>query len=228
MVPGSYKPQKWSKYKYMKGSDRERTLAREIYYSDHYFSYRQLWSFAEQIHHIRQFYPENLLEIGLGNGFVSEFFRKMGVNVKTSDINPNLIPDIVAPLQDLSEFVKPDEFDLISCCEVLEHIPFEEFETSIKMFSSLSDRLFLTLPVHGRYIGFGGLVQLPKFRRWLGVWLRLPIKPPPLADMHFWEIGYSSQTSKREIIKLLSLYYSQVEFGLFKANPYHYYFKCRK
>ncbi|MBK8985791.1 MAG: methyltransferase domain-containing protein [Chloroflexi bacterium] len=210
----------------MRGYDREKNLDREIYYSDHYFSYGQLWSFTEQIYHISQFKPQRLIEVGVGNGFVSGFFKTMGIHVKTFDINPNLFPDIVAPLHDLSDFVHSNEFDLISCCEVLEHIPFEEFENLIGQFSTLSERLFLTLPVHSKYIGFGGLIRLPKFLRWVGIWLRLPMKSRQLFDSHFWEIDYDDKTSKKEILGLLNKYYWKVETGLFKANPYHRYFSC--
>jgi hypothetical protein len=150
----------------------------------------------------------------------------MSVYVKTVDINPNLKPDIVSPLQDMGHFIKANEFDLITCCEVLEHIPFEEFETSIHQFSTLSDRLFLTLPVYGEFFGFGGFLRLPKIVRWDGFWLRLPPRSSSLAEMHYWEIDYNRTTSKREILKLLYKYYHQVETGLFKANPYHRYFRC--
>lgn len=210
----------------MKGQERERTLAREDYYTENYFSYNQLWSFIEQIYHIKQFQPQSVIEIGVGNGFVSEFLKRMGIKVKTFDINPNLMPDIVAPLQDIGNYVKPNEFNLISCCEVLEHLPFEEFESSIRKFSNLSNNLFLSLPNHGRYYGFGGLVKLPKFSRWMGIWFRFPLGKSRLPDMHFWEVDYNQQTSKKQIINLLAKYYRRVDTGHFKANPYHCFFKC--
>ena len=211
----------------MKGEERERKLSMEYYHSDNYFSYDRLWSYSEQIQHIMRMQPRNLIEIGVGNGFVSEFLRKTGIDVKTFDINPDLQPDVVAPVQEVGDFIEPGEYDLISCCEVLEHLPFEEFEPIVREFSCLAERLFLTLPVFGtRRIGFGGLVQLPGFSRWLGLWLRLPKRRQPLPDMHFWEIDYSKQTRKERIMQILRKHYRDVETGLFKANPYHRYFKC--
>ncbi len=150
----------------------------------------------------------------------------MGVRVKTFDINPALEPDVVASLHDIGDFVEPNEFDLISCCEVLEHLPFEHFESAISTFARFSDRLFLTLPVHGQSFGFGGVLHFPKFHRWLGAWLRMPIGQGRLPNMHFWEIDYDRKTRKKEILKVLGRYYESVETGLFKANPYHCYFKC--
>lgn len=210
----------------MRGKERESTLAKEVYYADSYFTYSQLWSFVEQIQHIKQFSPHSVIEIGVGNGFVSEFLKKMGIRVKTFDINPNLMPDVIAPLQDIGNYVTPREFDLISCCEVLEHLPFTEFEGAISTFAGLSGQLFLSLPNHGRIIGFGGMIQLPKFSRWVGAWFRLPAGSSRLPDMHFWEIDYNDETSRKQITKLLQKYYQNVTSGYFKANPYHCFFRC--
>lgn len=210
----------------MRGLERERTLAREVYYAENYFTYSQLWSFVEQIQHIKQFDPHSIIEIGVGNGFVSEFLRKMGIKVKTFDINPNLVPDVVTPLHDIGNYVAPGEFDLISCCEVLEHLPFVEFEGAISEFSGLSNQLFLSLPNHGRTFGFGGVIRLPKFHRWIGAWFRLPFRAGRLPDMHFWEVNYNHETSRKQITNLLKRYYRSVDTGYFKANPYHCFFRC--
>ncbi len=212
----------------MKGPVREENLAKTAYLSDEYFAYSQLWSFSEQIYQINLLKPVNMLEIGVGNGFVSRFLENMGVNVTTLDINPALDPDIVAPVDGIADYVTPNEFDLIVCCEVLEHLPFEEFEGIIEQFSRLSPRLFLTIPTNFKYIGFGGFLKFPGLTRWLGLWLEWPLKHAELADMHFWEIGYDRKTSQKKIMETLNKYYSDVETDLFKANPYHRYFRCTR
>jgi len=212
-----------------RGPERERDLPRDAYFSEEYFTYPQLWSFVDQIYHIRRLASSSMVEVGVGNGIVSSFFRAMGLRVKTFDINPRLKPDVVAPVDKIGDFVAPAEFDLISCCEVLEHMPFDEFETVIRSFSHLSDNLFLTLPVHGRSCGFGGNVRLPRCRRrWIGIWFRLPpTRRRPVAYPHLWEVDYESRTRKAEILRILRSHYEQVETGLFKANPRHRYFACR-
>lgn len=212
----------------MKGYEREKSLAREVYASEAYFAYDQLWSFAEQIQHIRRLQPRSVIEVGVGNGFVSGFLRSVGTQVLTFDINPNLHPDVVASVDDINSYVNEREYDLISCCEVLEHLPFHKFEFTIDMFSRLSENLFLTLPVHGTHIGFGGLIQAHRFRRWVGIWQRIPSRTRQLPEMHFWEVDHSKDTSKRAILSLLAKYYSDVDSGYLKANPYHRYFRCRR
>jgi hypothetical protein len=201
------------------------TEPRDAYLSDKNFTYSQLWSFVEQIYHIRSFNHNNTMEVGIGSGFVSIFLKTFGYRVKTLDINPNLKPDIVAPVHSMDDSILPGEFDLISCCEVLEHIGFENFESAIRMFSTLSQSLFLTLPVHGRKYGLGGVVILPRLYRWFGIWLRFPRKAELIKE-HRWEIDYDHNTRKKEILKILNKYYSKVYTGYFMANPYHRYFKC--
>jgi hypothetical protein len=212
----------------IRGPDREKNLDKDVYFEDSYFTYTQLWSFVEQIYHIREFRPQSMLEIGVGNGFVSMFCKVSGINVKTFDINPKLEPDMVASVYEIGKLIKPNEFDLISCCEVLEHLPFEDFEGIIKTFSSISSSLFLTLPAYGRKIGFGGVVELPRFYRWFGLWLKVPTRRGRLPDIHFWGVDFEHTTRRKAIAAILNIYYSEVKTGFFKANPYHCFFECRE
>jgi hypothetical protein len=212
----------------MKGYEREISLLKEVYLSDRYFSYSQLWSFVEQIYYIKKINSTNIVEIGKGNGFVSDILKSAGDNVTTIDINPKLNPDIVANIQDVDKFIHPGEYDLISCCEVLEHLPFYEFEKSIRMFSNNCNKLFLTLPMYNKYFGFGGYIKFINNSTWRGIWIKLPFSGKKLPDEHYWEINYSKETKKKNIIQILKKYYKIIDTGLFKANPYHRYFICTK
>lgn len=208
-----------------RGSEREKQLTRNDYLTKEYFSYNQLWSFSEQIYHIMGTKPESVLEIGIGNGFVSTFLKQIGILVTTVDINENLNPDVILPVEEISKRFTKSSFNLISCCEVLEHIPFESFEQIIKDFSIVSRKLFLTLPMHNRSYGIGGFIQMPKFDTWIGAWLSLP-KNKELPPPHYWEINHSRQTKNKIIVSILKKYYSDVESSLFKMHPAHRYYKC--
>lgn len=209
-----------------RGAERERTMLREYYLSDAYFSFEQLWSFSEQIHRIRAMKPQRMIEIGVGNGFVSGFLRNCGVEVLTADINPELKPDLVIPVQDLFKHVDQGAYDLIACCEVLEHIPFDEFEDIIAMFARLSNRLFLTLPCAGRIIGVGGMFMKSWGRRWHSFWMHIPSKRYQMQHMHYWEVGSEKNTRRDALQRVLHKYYHEVDTGCFKLNPYHRYFTC--
>jgi len=210
-----------------RGYQREATLPRENYLTEAYFSIEQLWSFSEQIYRIRLSKPKNIIEVGVGNGFVSNILKLSGLDVLTCDINPDLNPDIISSVEELPKNVRSGAYELISCCEVLEHMPFEKFEKSINIFASLSDNLFLTLPVSGRIIGIGGLFMKSWGRRWFSWWIHIPSKLYQMATMHYWEIGYEKKYQTRALVKILEMYYECVETNTFRLNPYHQYFMCK-
>ena len=138
-----------------RGTERERDLDRDVYFSDSYFSMDQLCSFAHQLNFIHSMRPTSAIEIGLGNGFVSTFLRRAGIPVITADINAALEPDICAPLGEVSSHIESLR-DVVICCEVLEHMPLEELDANLDHLRSLGDRLFLTLPNSYRSWGFSG------------------------------------------------------------------------
>jgi hypothetical protein len=167
-----------------------------------------------------------MVEIGLGNGFVATFLKMTGIEVLTVDINPDLAPDLLAPVGELEHHLAPGAYDLISCCEVLEHMPFEEFKHSIGVFARTSPDLFLTLPVAGRTIGFGGMWMKSWGRRWYSRWLHFPSKKYPLPSMHFWEVGWQREHRVDALVAVLKEHYRDVETNCFHLNPYHRYFLC--
>jgi hypothetical protein len=209
-----------------RGAARESRLDRRAYWTKGYLSYRQLWSTIEQLRHVAAFEPTRVLEIGVGNGFVAQILRSMDIEVTTFDINAQLRPDIVGDVTQVGDHVAPGEYDLVSCCEVLEHLPFDHFEPTIATFAALSPRLFLTIPSAARHVGMAGLIRLPLIGdRWFGAWLGLG-RRRKLARAHFWEVGSENETSARAVTAALRRHYRRVESGQFRLNPYHLYFRA--
>lgn len=168
----------------------------------------------------------------MGNGFTSSFLIRSGVDVTTVDINPNLDPDICCDLQDLPS-VLSKSFDVVSCCEVLEHMPWIDFEKNIAVLRGFGDVLFLSLPYGKIIVGMGGFFRLPNNKyvkvptnKIMGLWASLPFRQKTLPPEHFWELDHSSETSIKAVKKVLSRYYSRVSCGVFELNPYHRYFIC--
>ena len=209
-----------------RGLERERSVSRDTYLADSYFTYDQLWSFVEQLYHIQAMGPRNIVEVGVGNGFVSQFLRTMGRTVLTCDINPELKPDLLVSVTELDQHIKVGEYDLIACCEVLEHMPFEHFEDTIRRFAKLSDKLFLTLPVYGVKFGIGGFFAVRYRRRWFSWWRVSSAFKYEMPPMHFWELGSQRETRLRAITAILQRHYRDVKTDFFKLNPYHRYFRC--
>lgn len=211
-----------------KGEAREKALDKDVYYSDSYFSILQLYSLSQQLHEIYKLKPNSILEIGIGNGFTSSFLKRAGYEVYTVDINPNLKPDLVSSIDGMPENLPNKQFDLVVCCEVLEHMPFEQFESAIEIFRSYSDQLLLTLPSYQAWIGFSGFLRIPKIGyKQLSLGFNVS-RPKKLEDnMHFWELGSHVYSNRRNVIALLSKYYSSVEHGVFIAPRHHEYFICK-
>ena len=207
-----------------KGHDRERSLARSEYFSEGYFALPVLFSQTMQIRQIYELKPKSVLEIGPGNGFVASFLKRSGVEVVTADINPDLEPDICAPLSELSAHVS-QKFDLVVCCEVLEHMPLSDLDANLDILRSVGDRLLMSLPNARASVGFGSLVRLPRLARFLlDAHVNLPIKHKLEGSPHFWEVGYTSDCTRRNIVARLKTRYGRVKHFRFALNPYHYFF----
>jgi len=204
----------------MKGKEREKLLGREIYFSPQYFHLRQLCSFAHQIHDIYHLSPFSVLEVGIGNGFTSAILKQAGLSVTTADINPELGADHCASIHELPEILPPKKFDLVVCCEVLEHLLFAEFDQAIEGFKKMAPRHYLTLPVHYRTFGFGGFVRLSWILRCVSCFLEIPIRRA-LTSQHFWEVNSEETTGTEKIKKTLLRNYPLVKTWAYALNPYH-------
>lgn len=209
-----------------KGSERERNLPKSSYFGEHYFGLQQLFSFSYQIHDIYHLKPSNILEIGVGNGFTSSFLRRSGFDVTTADINPGLEPDICCSIEELPHHVGQGNYDLIVCCEVLEHMPFDEFVGNIEVIRSIGKRLYLTLPNYNKVFGFSGLIRIPKFAQKI---VQKQFEMPgdkQLPPEHYWEVGSSPTTHRKEIRRILNNFYQAVDVTNYGLNPYHLSFTC--
>jgi SAM-dependent methyltransferase len=186
----------------------------------------QLCSFAHQINDIYKFNANKILEVGIGNGFVSTYLKRAGYDVTTVDINCELGPDLCLPISELEEKLHGKSFDLVVCCEVLEHMPFSEFLDSIRIFRKLSSQLYLTLPNYNKVFGIGGFLGIPKIGTFpVEVMLELPSRKI-LDKSHFWEINSSKQTSRNNIVKLLGNHYESISVKRYSLNPCHIAFKA--
>lgn len=104
-------------------------------------------SYWHQIHEIISLEPKKVLEVGIGNGFVTRYLRANGWNVTTLDIVSELGPDVAGSV--LSLPFSDTAFDVIACFEVLEHLPYEDFTKALEELRRVSQRhLILSVPDH--------------------------------------------------------------------------------
>jgi len=118
--------------------------------------FRKLHSYNMQIYLSLYTNPRKVLEIGLGEGYVSHVLKKY-CELKTADIDPNLNPDIILDISELEQFkqFKDNEYDLIIICEVLEHVPFNLFESILKSLKRITKNyVLISLPNQNHFLNF--------------------------------------------------------------------------
>lgn len=73
--------------------------------------------------------------------------KEVGVNVYTFDFNNALEPDFCGDVANITE-VLPEDFkvDVILCCEVLEHLPYENFEPMLNQLNNIVRKKVRTRP----------------------------------------------------------------------------------
>lgn len=191
-------------------------------------SYEQLPRFISywyQIDTIRKLNPKSILEIGKGTGFVYDYLKKNGFNVTSMDYNSALKPDIV---QDVREINLDKKYDLISCSEVLEHIPYEDFCSVLGKFNKISNYVLLCIPVGGAYFSmnfrFSGLKKIFK-KEFLGFGLVLsPFwKKFKKNEQHYWESGYKNYSIRKLKKEFKKEFKIKKEFSN-SFYPYHRFF----
>lgn len=123
------------------------------YRSRDYNSKERVCSFWHQFDETARFDPESVLEVGPGAGIVTRCLRGAGFAVTTLDLDPTLEPDVCASVTELP--FEDRSFDIAVCCEVLEHLPYDEAERALHEVR--------------RVVRSGAVVSLPDVRPWFGV-----------------------------------------------------------
>lgn len=201
----------------------EKTMVKN--YKFRQYDYQAHWmSYWHQIDEVLKLEPDKVLEVGIGNKIVSDYLKKEVREVKTLDIDKNLKPDFVASVTKMS--LADDSFDLILCAEVLEHLPFKDFEKALLELKRVSRKyLVLSLPHFGPPLKFS--FKIPFLKEVKLAW-KIPYRPPHQSKgPHYWEIGKKGYSSKR-IRSIIEKYFKiKKEFIPFE-NQYHHFYVLEK
>jgi len=185
------------------------------------YVYPERWaSYWHQINEILKLSPQSVLIIGNGDGIVSEVLKKSIKQVKTFDIESKLEPDIIGSVDDIT--LSNNSFDVVLCCEVLEHLPFKKFEKCLEEIKRIAKKdIVLSLPHFGPSIKFSFKILFIKE-------IKFSFKIPFLITHkfngeHYWEIGKKGYSS-RKIRKILNKYFKiKKEFIPFESQYHHFY-----
>lgn len=129
-----------------------RQVAPDHYWSRPYNSKERICSYWHQVDEVLGLEARTALEVGPGGGFVTEWLRRAGVEVTTLDMDAGIGADVVGSVTDIP--LDAESFDVTVCCQVLEHLPFEQAGQALAEL--------------GRVSRIGAVVSVPDATPWAG------------------------------------------------------------
>lgn len=183
-------------------------------------------SYYQQIEEITKLDAEKILIIGKGDGIVPAILTNLGMDVTTFDFDASIKPDIVGDVRYMDRYISKGQFDTVLCCQVLEHIPFENFENVLKSLKELGIRnIILSLPNYSRDVKIDLKFELLRktCKRLRLVNLKAVGDEPRCKGQHYWEINVKG-TELPVVREAISRQYRiKREFYVFE-NEYHMFF----
>lgn len=181
---------------------------------------RQHWEFywcqQKLMQRFVSYREENFLEIGVGSGFTANYCRNQGAKVTTLDIDPDKKPDIVA---NVVSYDFNQKYDHLMAFEILEHIPYDEFEKVVKKLRLFIKKYaFISIPRNERTV-FSLNIKLPKIKPIELEWKILAGKIT--TENHHWELDYKG-FSKERVERLFKESGLTIE-GRLKYKNIHFY-----
>jgi ubiquinone/menaquinone biosynthesis C-methylase UbiE len=184
------------------------------------YRYNSYW---HQLDEVFRSGPCNVLEIGVGSNVTSTYLSYKGIEVVTIDLEARLGPAVVASVRHLP--FEDQVFDTVVCCQVLEHLPFDEFDGCLSELRRVCKRkLVLSLP--DKTPGISMLVRIPNFVFWefclsLPWAIREPIKR---GREHYWEIGRWGYSRKKVLQHVKTAGFFVERTYRVPEYPYHRFF----
>ena len=193
-----------------------------------YDSPERLYSYGRQIEIILEIKPQHVLEIGIGNGFVSRYLGDCGVRVTTFDLDAKLKPSVCGSVTHLP--FGGNSFDAVSCCEVLEHLPYQIVPNALAELARVAAKqVVLSVPDVSPY--FQWMCDLPFLGQWCGLrslhfwpWGKQHI----FNGEHYWELGKKGYSLRGSMTALQGAGLAAHSWQRALGNPYHRFFVATK
>jgi len=197
------------------------------YFRKEYDSKRRWISYWHQIDEILTLSPNSVLEVGIGNGLVANYLKRRGINITTLDIDERLMPDYVGSVLDMP--FADNSFEVVTCYEVLEHLPYDDVPKALGEIHRVSSRYaVLSLPDSTRAYRLN--IQIPKVGE-LKILIPLPRLEVPkhvFNGEHYWEIGKAGYALRRVMSDMVKAGFRIIKTYRVFENPYHRFFVLEK
>lgn len=180
-------------------------------------------SYYCQLRTVHQEGARKVLYVGVGDDIVPRALEAHGIDVSRFDMDPALGPDYVGDIRTLAEAVGDHTHDTIVCCQVLEHLPYEEFESLVRgLVKAASRRVIISLPYKHLQL-FDAKVELP----WAGAisiaaWTPHFWQNWKFDGQHYWEVGTRGH-SKRTVVEAIKKQARVVRTFHAAGNRYHFF-----
>ncbi len=176
------------------------------HYNWRYDSLKTWTSFYYQIDNIIKHAnkeKDKILELGIGNGFVTDKLRKLGYDVTTVDFDECLSPDFVADVRSLP--FNNNSFDIVCAFEVLEHLPFCDFDKALKELKRVVNKKILISLPYSSFTLWLGFKIFPYIKaKQLEINIPHSFRKHKFNGEHYWELGKKGFSIKK-IMKHLKI-----------------------
>ncbi len=190
------------------------------------YSDKNRWvSYFHQISETLKLKPSSVLEIGVGDKVFGSYLKNnTAIEYKSMDLAEDLHPDVVGSINQIP--FTDNTFDLVAAFEVLEHLPYSDFDQSIRELFRVSKKWVL--------------ISLPHFGPPMQLYFKIPFLPKIYLSFkipyykrhkfngeHYWEIGKKGYPLKRITEDLEKYAVIKKDFLPFE-NQYHHFFILEK
>ncbi|MDD4662668.1 MAG: methyltransferase domain-containing protein [Candidatus ainarchaeum sp.] len=200
------------------------------HYDTNYNNLLRWISYYHQIESIIELNPKNILEIGVGNKTIYNYLKQNKYNITSCDFDKRLNPDIVGDIRKLP--IKNKQYDLVCAFEVLEHIPFTDFEIAIRELNRISKK-YIIISIPHFSINIEWVIKIPflyrlfkKFYFGFRISIPYPIKHN-FDGEHYWELGKKGYSVKK-IKNVLQKHFKILKDYRNPLNSYHHIFVLEK
>jgi hypothetical protein len=170
----------------------------KLYQRKGYLRPSRIEAYLEQYRLVHQYLPDSILEIGRGAGVFDFLVHQAGFQNCSIDIDISTKPNVVASVCSLP--FKDRSFGMVFCCQVLEHLTFDSFTSTLQELMRIcSSVLVISFPDYRKHLRFGITIPGWKFQRIISI----PNTGLPISiesnHHHYWGIGHSSFLNNKSI-----------------------------
>ena len=176
-------------------------------------------AYWHQIRTVLRLEPKSVLEIGSGTGVFSSYLRRAGLDVETFDLDTHRGSDHVGDVRELDTVLPPGRsYDTICAFQILEHIPYEDFEPCLAKIAARTRRhAVISLPHNGFQVRWNFAIGGMR----INVGRSVPYPWPGWHNrQHHWELGTGHPIW--HVNRVFKRHFRVVRRGFLPQHPYHY------